>query len=104
MHYAVYDIGDTPTRTSVSNTLKDSGFVRIQKSVFCGQLSDQSKKDLLERVGHILNPDVGDADNVSGADSFYLIMTCASCFGNIETIGESFDAEYASGNTPAQVF
>lgn len=96
MHYAVYDISDTPTRTSVANTLKDMGLVRVQKSVFCGTLSEQSKKDLLERVGAILGAE--------GADSFYLIMTCSLCFGNIVTIGESFDTEYAEGKTSSLVF
>jgi len=96
MHYAVYDISDTPTRTSVANALKDMGLVRVQKSVFCGTLSEQSKKDLLERVGAILGEE--------GGDSFYLIMTCSLCFGNIVAIGESFDAEYAGGKKPALVF
>jgi len=96
MHYAVYDIGDDPTRTSVADALKDSGFERVQKSVFCGTLSEQSKKDLLERVGAILGEE--------GGDSFYLIMTCSACFGSIETIGEAFDPEYAAGETPALVF
>ncbi|RNJ73489.1 MAG: CRISPR-associated endonuclease Cas2 [Thaumarchaeota archaeon S14] len=100
MHYAVYDISDDPTRTSVADALKNSGFVRVQKSVFCGTLSGQSKKDLLERVRLIL----ARPDGEDGADSFYLIMTCAACYGNIETIGEAFDPEYASGETPAMVF
>jgi len=100
MHYAVYDIGDDPTRTSVADALKDSGFERVQKSVFCGTLSQQSKKDLLERVRLIL----GGPDGEGGVRSFYLIMTCSACFGSIETIGEAFDPEYAAGETTALVF
>lgn len=96
MHYAVYDISDTPTRTSVANALKDMGLERVQKSVFCGTLSEQSKKDLLERVGAILG--------AGGGDSFYLIMTCSLCFGNIVSIGEAFDTEYVEGKKPAVVF
>lgn len=100
MHYAVYDIGDDSTRTSVADALKDAGFERVQKSVFCGTLSQQSKKDILERVRLIL----GDPGEEGGARSFYLIMTCAACFGSIETIGEAFDPESAAGETPARVF
>jgi len=100
MHYAVYDISDDPTRTSVADTLKDAGFTRVQKSVFCGTLSAESKKNLLERVRLILKRPEESTD----ADSFYLIMTCSACFGSIETIGEAFDPEYAAGETPALVF
>jgi len=100
MHYAVYDIGDDPMRTSVADALKDSGFERVQKSVFCGTLSQQSKKDLLERVRLIL----GEPDEGGGARSFYLIMTCSACFGSIETLGEAFDAKYVAGETSALVF
>ena len=93
MYYAVYDITDDSTRSSVIYILKNQGFTRIQKSVFCGSLSGQNKKDLIESIKIIVNEN----------DSFYLILTCNRCFGKIKIIGKGFDKEYVSDKKPAVV-
>ena len=94
MYYAVYDITENSTRESVIHVLKDASLVRIQKSVFCGSLSGQQKKDLIEKVNHVISRET---------DSFYLIMSCSQCFGNIITIGKDFDADYVSNKKPSVV-
>ena len=66
MYYAVYDISDDKTRSRIVQALKDIGFVRIQKSVFCGSLSSQQKKDLVEKLKRIAGED----------ESIYLILAC----------------------------
>ena len=93
MYYAVYDITENSTRTSVIHILKNQGFIRIQKSVFCGSLSGQSKKDLIELIKITVNEN----------DSFYLILACNQCFGKIKVIGKGFDKEYVSDKKPAIV-
>lgn len=93
MYYAVYDISDDSTRSSVIHILKNQGFSRIQKSVFCGSLSGQNKKDLIESIKMIVDEN----------DSFYLILTCNQCFGKIKIIGKGFDEEYVSDKKPAVV-
>ena len=55
MYYAVYDITENSTRSSVIHILKNQGFIRIQKSVFCGSLSGQNKKDLIESIKTTIN-------------------------------------------------
>ncbi len=95
MYYAVYDITDNGIRESLVQVLKDAGFTRIQKSVFCGKISNQQKKDILENVKNIINQD---------ADSFYLIMSCSQCFGKIVTIGKKFDKEYVTDSKSSMVF
>lgn len=95
IYYAVYDIVANDTRESVIHILKDAGFIRIQKSVFCGKISNQQKKDLIERIQYVIDLD---------ADSFYLIMSCNQCFGKITLLGKNFDIEYASGNKASLVF
>jgi len=87
MYYAAYDISNNRTREKLIRTLKDAGFERIQKSIFCGKISSQQKKDLLEKIKQKMEP----------KDSFYLILTCENCFGKIKTIGQAFDKEYVSG-------
>jgi len=94
MYYAVYDITENSTRESLIHILKDASFVRIQKSVFCGRLSGQQKKDLIEKVKYILSEE---------DDSFYLIMSCNSCFGKITTLGKNFDVDYVSDKKPSMV-
>ena len=88
MYYAVYDISDDKTRLRVVQALKDIGFVRIQKSVFCGSLSSQQKKDLVEKLKRIAGDD----------ESIYLILACQACFGRVTIIGQGFDKEYVSND------
>ena len=94
MYYAVYDITENSTRESVIHILKDASLVRIQKSVFCGRLSGQQKKDLVEKIKTII---------VHEEDSFYLIISCSQCFGKIITIGKNFDVDYVSDKKPSVV-
>ena len=85
MYYAVYDINEDLTRNAIIHTLKNIGFTRIQKSVFCGRISSQQKKDIIEQVKIILKNE---------NDSFYLIMSCNQCFGKMQIVGKGFDKEY----------
>ncbi len=94
MYYAVYDISDDNTRSSVIQILKNHGFVRIQKSVFCGHISNQQKKDLIEIIKSVVY------DN----DSFYLLLSCNSCFGKVMIVGKGFDKEYVSDKRSVTVF
>lgn len=93
MYYAVYDVSDNKTRLRVIQALKDVGFVRIQKSVFCGSLSSQPRKDLIERLKRVAGED----------ESIYLILACHNCFGKVTIIGKGFDKEYVSGEKPVEV-
>ncbi len=57
-------------------------------------LSGQQKKDLVEKIKHIISEE---------DDSFYLIMSCNQCFGNIITLGKNFDVDYVSDKTSSMV-
>ena len=93
MYYAVYDISDDKTRTHTIQALKDVGFVRIQKSVFCGSLSSQQKKDLIETLKRITGEN----------ESVYLILACQKCFGKVTIIGHGFDKEYVANDLESMV-
>ena len=95
VYYATYDISQDSIRDTIINILKDAGLSRIQKSVFCGIISIQEKKDLTEKIKKIINYDT---------DSFYLIMNCNQCFGKILLIGNDFDLQYATNSKPSMVF
>lgn len=94
MYYAAYDIVEHGIRESLIHILKDAGLTRIQKSMFCGNLSGQQKKDLLESVKVTISTDT---------DSFYLIMSCNQCFGRLETVGKGFDMDYVTGKRQSMV-
>ncbi|MCL5949082.1 MAG: CRISPR-associated endonuclease Cas2 [Candidatus Bathyarchaeota archaeon] len=93
MYYAVYDISDDKTRTHAIQALKDVGFIRIQKSVFCGSLASQQKKDLIEALKRITGEN----------ESVYLILTCQKCFGKVTIIGHGFDKEYVANDLESMV-
>ena len=93
-YYAIYDVTDNAIRSRIIRLLKDAGFTRVQKSAFCGTISFQGKKDLLERVKPLLKDE---------NDSFYLILTCERCFGKLTVIGKGFDFEYVKGRKAALV-
>ena len=94
MYYAVYDVSANSIRNAIIHTLKNIGFTRIQKSVFCGRISSQQKKDLIEQIKIIIKND---------DDSFYLIMSCHQCFGKIQIIGKGFDTAYVMDQKHSEV-
>jgi len=93
MYYVSYDISVDDTRSSVVQILKDAGFTRIQKSVFCGKISPQQKKDITEKIKMVINE----------SDSFYMFVACQQCFGKVTIIGRGFDKEYVSDEKAADV-
>lgn len=93
MYYAVYDISNNRTRTRTIQALKNIGFVRIQESVFCGSLSSQQKKDLIENLKQITEEN----------ESVYLILACQTCFGKVTIIGNGFDKEYVTNDLESMV-
>ena len=94
MYYAIYDISDDSTRSDIVQILKNVGFVRIQKSVFCGNLTSQQRKDIIESVKITIRND---------NDSFYLIVSCKQCFGKIQIVGKDFDKKYVTNEKQSMV-
>jgi CRISPR-associated protein Cas2 len=88
-YYGIYDISNNGIRNNVIQILKDRGFIRIQESVFCGSLSTQQKKDLIEDVKKII---------VKDTDSFLLLLSCKQCFGQVVSLGKTMDLEWIVNN------
>lgn len=94
IYYAIYDIKDNGIRDSVIQILKNHGFIRIQKSVFCGNTSSQRRKDLIEIIKNV----------VTEEDSFYLLQSCNQCFGKLTIVGKGFDKDYVSDRKSVDIF
>ncbi len=88
-YYGIYDISDNGDRNNVIQILKDSGFTRIQESVFCGSLSIQQKKDLIDKVKKII---------VKDTDSFLLLLSCKQCLGKVISLGKIMDLDWIVNN------
>jgi CRISPR-associated protein Cas2 len=88
-YYGIYDVSDDDIRNNVIRILKNLGFTRIQESVFCGSLSIQQKKDLIEDVKKIL---------IKETDSFLLVLSCKQCFGKVISIGKILDLDWIVNN------
>lgn len=93
-YYGIYDISDNGIRNNVIRILKDLGFIRIQESVFCGLLSTQQKKDLIENIKKII---------LKNTDSFLLVLSCKQCFGKVISLGKTMDLEWIVNNDEAIV-
>ena len=94
IHLVLYDIGDDNIRESIIQILKDAGLERIQKSVFCGMLNNQKKKDLVEKINAVID---------DSSDSVYVISNCSKCFSKLVMLGEKFDVKYISDSKSSVV-
>ena len=93
MYYAIYDISSDRTRQRTIQALKNAGLTRIQKSVFCGSLSPQQRKNLIENL----------KQTAGKSESLYLVRACKQCFGKIVVIGQGFDMEYVANEKAVEV-
>lgn len=81
-YIVVYDITDDNLRTMTSETLKDYGMKRIQKSAFMGDM----KK-------HTLNSLLADLRRMVTVDSVLVFPLCDSDFRNMVAVGREFIEE-----------
>jgi len=79
----VYDITDDNLRTLTSETLKDYGLKRIQKSAFMGSLQKHALNSLLTDLRRL----------IITADSVIVFPLCDSDFRNMISIGQPFIEE-----------
>ena len=80
MNYLViYDISENSKRTKLADKLKDYGLIRIQKSVFIGELTE---KDAKEAEKHL--------KDVSGYDAIHFITLCEKCYKKIKMLGDAW--------------
>lgn len=78
MTLVVYDISDNKSRNDLISRLRHFGLRRLQKSVFMGELDQNSRLDLAEDFETYLS---------SPKDSVAMIPICDSCRESILTEG-----------------
>lgn len=68
--YVFYDIPDDHVRLKVAKLLKDYGLLRLQKSVFCGEMSYARAEEIALRIDRVMGSAEGDIRIVFVPESF----------------------------------
>ena len=82
--WLIYDISSDGARKKVSDTCKDIGLYRVQKSVFLGNLNSNRIDEIVEKSRELINPKT---------DSLYVIPICQEDFAKVQILGLGFDGE-----------
>jgi CRISPR-associated protein Cas2 len=85
--WILYDISDNKIRNRISAVCKDYGFVRYQKSVFCGDTDERILKVLVARITDEISP------SEEKEDSVLVFTVCDSCMKNRLEVGRKIDPD-----------
>ena len=85
--WAIYDIQNNRSRKYIARFCKQKGLIRVQKSVFLGNIKKRLIEELLEEVEPLLNLD---------QDRFYIVYMTQKDFHNMTILGQGFDKLKAS--------
>ena len=85
--WVIYDISDDRARKKVSDSCKNYGLYRVQKSVFLGDLNSNERDSLAIECEEWIDPDV---------DSVYVFPMDEQSFKKVKLIGQAFDKELVS--------
>jgi len=93
--WIVYDIVEDRIRTKVAKECKKYGLVRVQKSVFLGQLKSNRFDELSEKCLSLIDEE---------DDSVYLFPFCQEDFRKIKVLGQGFDKKLVNDEILAKFF
>ncbi|MCT4605533.1 MAG: CRISPR-associated endonuclease Cas2 [Marinisporobacter sp.] len=93
--WVIYDIRSNKIRGKVARHCKDIGLYRVQKSVFLGDVEDNTLDELKLRV-----EDMVDLDN----DSVYVFPMSKAELKKAGLIGQAFDKELVTDEVISQFF
>jgi CRISPR-associated protein Cas2 len=74
-----YDISSDTSRARMAATLQQWGN-RVQRSVFVCVLEPDGLREILDRLGAIIDPDT---------DSVYAFRQCATCWDSVHVLGQA---------------
>lgn len=82
--WLIYDIASDRARKKISDSCKDYGLYRVQKSVFLGKLNANRTDEIVEKSRELIN---------TKTDSLYVIPICNEDFAKAQILGQGFDGE-----------
>lgn len=74
-----YDIIENGVRNRIIEVLLEEGMMRIQKSVFFGEINEKKIKKLVKRVEGIIDKEI---------DSLYFFKLCEKDFSKVNYFGK----------------
>ena len=93
--WVVYDITEDKIRKKVSDSCKDYGLYRVQKSVFLGELNANKRESLALQCEELIDTDV---------DSVYIFPMDEQSFKQVKLIGQAFDKDLVSDEVITMFF
>ena len=86
--WVIYDITSNKDRTKIAKTCKEYGLIRVQYSVFFGEIPSHSMDEIAEFSKELIDPET---------DAVFLIPVSEDDFAKKIIVGKSFDEEFATG-------
>ena len=80
-----YDIIENKVRNRVIEILLEEGLMRIQKSVFFGEVNDKKIKRLVKNIEGVINKEI---------DSMYFFKLCEKDFSKINYFGKNIEFHF----------
>ena len=93
--WILYDIAKDKPRTKVAKACKQYGLIRVQKSVFLGQLESNRFDELSEMCLSLID---------EATDSVYLFPFCQEDFKRVKVLGQGFDRKLVNDEILATFF
>ena len=93
--WLIYDITEDKTRTNVAKLCKNSGLIRVQKSVFLGNIEINTMDEILLECEEKIDTET---------DSIYIFPMCDEDFKKVKTAGNAFDRNIVSDKVLAKFF
>ncbi len=89
---AAFDIGDNRLRNKVEDACRDFGMMRIQYSVFMGELAEKERAALAERLMRLADEcrkkECGRDEDRNGTLVLHLFPLCGKDFGHAKTLNQ----------------
>ncbi|MBN2535676.1 MAG: CRISPR-associated endonuclease Cas2 [Spirochaetales bacterium] len=88
----IYDISDDKVRKKIIRIAQQSGLYRVQKSVFLGNIDNNTMDEAVLRSEEVLNEDT---------DSLYVFPMCKQDFKSVILKGKAFDKSMVTDEVKA---
>ncbi len=73
LHWIIYDITSNKLRSKVANKCKNYGMIRVQKSAFLGELTQNKAEMLSLEIHEVLG---------KSKDAVFIFPSCKECFAD----------------------
>lgn len=83
MAWVFYDISEDSARNKVASLCLDYGLMRLQKSVFCGDISTRELDELAGKIRNVI-------DTAEGEESVMFLPVCEKCIAGTLSVGKPF--------------